>query len=234
MEPEDSTTKPDGYVRPKDVQVRIASDAHDKLIKMSQRYHYTKKVAYNVIIDRGCDLNILSPGYTELYEALKKAGEIQLEKNRFEGLENACESMFFADGFYKCLHWIEGKPPRITKIASTLDEALDACACCEKSKTTKQERERLSKEIEKRWNQILLKDREGWSNEHTYCLRGGEYDEKKGKVECRIQKDYDGRFLWIDQEDCFTIDSGEICPSLKTLPARPTKKTGIKRKRRKR
>lgn len=133
MHPEDSN-QPDGYVRPKDVSVRIASDANDKLIKMSQRYKYTKKVAFNLIIDRGSHLDILSHEYTELYEALKKEGEIQLNKNRFEGLKDAPKCMDYIDGWYKCVVGRLNKTPEIKKLSLDQEEALSICRKCKEGR----------------------------------------------------------------------------------------------------
>ncbi|MCK4829239.1 hypothetical protein KA005_76655 [bacterium] len=130
------------YVRPKDVQVRIASDADEKLITMTQRYKFNKKVALSVIIDRAFEIDLLRPGYTERAEALKDAGDIQLQKNRFEGLENAPRCLAYLDDCYKCVVSRLDKSPDIKKLSKDLDEALDACSKCEEGKVILRELEK--------------------------------------------------------------------------------------------
>jgi len=122
--------QPKNYVR-QDVQVRIASDADEKLITMTKRYKYNKKVALTVIIDRAMEIDLLRPGYTERAEALKEAGDIQLQKNRYAGLENAPRCLVYLDEWFKCVVARLDKSPDIKKLSKDLDEALEACSKCE-------------------------------------------------------------------------------------------------------
>lgn len=175
--PSEDSTQPDGYVRPKDVSVRIASDANEKLIKMAQRYKYTKRVAFNLIIDRGTDLDILSHEYTELYEALKNAGEIQLSKNRFEGLKDAPKCMDYVDGWYKCVVGRLNKTPEIKKLSQDVDEALSICHRCKEGRVKIMEHAKIRLE-----NKRLLADLEDERiNGKVYmipsCKRGAKPDE---------------------------------------------------------
>jgi len=104
------------------------------------------------------------------------------------------------------------KAPKIELLGSGTIEAADIiCQGCTS---------RIN--LEERWKQIITKPLE----EHTYCKDGGEYDNKTGRIYCPHQR------IWQEQNRCFTLaKGGRRCPSLKTLPARPIKKTGITRRR---
>jgi len=132
------------YVRPKDVHVRIAFDADEKLITMTQRYKYNKKVALSVLIDRAMEIDLLRPGYTERAEALKKAGDIQLQKNEYEGLENAPRCLAYLDECFKCVVSRLDKTPDIKKLSKELNEALDACSKCEEGQVKLRELEQAN------------------------------------------------------------------------------------------
>lgn len=129
------------------------------------------------------------------------------------GQDEAPKRMNYGKGLY-CLR----KAPELTKIGSgTVEAAGLICKGC-KAKIN----------LEDRWKQIIAKDKHGFV-EHTYCAEGGAYDPKTGRIQCR-ETDYQGKRIWHDMDKCFTYFKGGRCPSLKTLPARPIKKTGIRRR----
>lgn len=120
---------------------------------------------------------------------------------------------------YKCVWWREGKSPDIKKLAEDRLSALNLCEGCDRTGR-----------LEKEWQAILTKVNKGFTGEFTYCTKGGELNEETKKVRCPIQTDGKGRYKWIAMDNCFTIHKGDKCPMLKTLPSRPIKKTGIRRR----
>ena len=160
--------QPKNYVRPKDVHVRVAFDADEKLISMTQKYKYNKKVALSVLIDRAMEIDLLRPGYTERAEALKEAGDIQLQKNRYAGLENAPRCLAYLDDWFKCVVARLDKSPDIKKLSKDLEEALEACSKCEEGNIKLRELEQTK--IENR--ELIDERRRDKVLAYPICARG--------------------------------------------------------------
>lgn len=218
------------------------NDANKKLLERRSKVRHRTQgdlVGWWAELDESCDLD--RPGLREYLDRLRiceqdenikklmkekgwtqiQAMKIILDKyfdteNRYESLdpENVCDHLAHENGDYRCVFARAGKPPDIKKLGKTEELKDSICAVCNKDKT------RIN--LEERWKQIIATPLE----EYTYCNDGGEYDNKSGRIYCPHLK------LWQAQDKCFTLHEGGRCLNLKTLPNRPTKQTGMTRRRR--
>ncbi len=207
----------------KRLPILVEKDVKDKAIVLSQRYKLPLRAVVSTLVDLCADYDLLKPGWEERLNAAMDKGEIKIQKKRYAELDDPCPGMFFADEVWKCLWAREGKPPQIKKLAKDISDALNACASCDKTrKIIKQNLELLNKvsKLESKLENGRARE------EHTYCKDGGWYDDKTGRINCKKMD------VWQDQDRCFTMWNGKPCPSLRTLPARRVKRTGIRRRKR--
>jgi len=128
--------------------------------------------------------------------------------------EGDCQSLRFIRKNWRCVKKSKTGTVKRSLLGPDKLEAKEACVACVHDS-----------DLEKRFNQIRSKDKLG-VEEHTYCTDGGWYDDKTGRINCKKMN------RWMNQDICFTIAHGKPCPSLKTLPARRVKRTGIQRRKR--
>lgn len=202
--------------------VMLKDDAHERLMSKAKSTGKFASELASKYIKIGVDNNLQDKGWERIFNEARARGlegfALDLERQeKSKSFGEPCLSRVFIRENYRCVKSSKTGTVKITLIGDDEVEVFKACQACV-----------AHSNLEKRWDQILAKDKRGEYVEHTYCTEGGFYDDKIGNIKCKKQD------VWQSQEVCFTIWNGKPCPSLKTLTARKTtkKKTGIQRRRR--
>lgn len=203
--------------------VTVDSKAYRKLEAIKNRYGNDGRMAYKEILNNliiVChDQNIHPSKFREYVEREKKKME-NAPETELVIPENACPGLVVITAgdkkeYYNCVRGSEKGTVKIKKMTRYTPQAINICESC-----------LWRVNLEKRWEDILARDKRGEITDHTYCQLGSKIDEAKNRIKCRANNS-----VWMEQEECFSIDEGIQCPHLKTLRARPVKKTGIKRRK---
>lgn len=130
-----------------DKVIHVESDAKDKAIKLSQKYKMSMKAVVSTIIDICDNYNLLEPGWQERLNAAAEAGEKQIDKNRYMGLDDTCPALGYVGEKWKCIWGRDQNTPIIKFLAEDLDDALTACARCNRTRDIKNQIDKLQKEV---------------------------------------------------------------------------------------
>lgn len=200
------------YERGKVFSTVLDEDAKLELLRLAKSSKKAQRIIASHAIMQVAPMRMLDRDWEA---RIKELEGVRVKVTRDKSLDpvNVCDHLAESEDVYRCVFARAEKPPDIKKLG-TYEEKEAICAVCDKDKT------RIN--LEERWNQIIATPLE----EYTYCSDGGEYDNNSGRIYCPHLK------VWQAQDKCFTLYQGGRCMNLKTLPKRPTRQTGMTRRRR--
>lgn len=207
-------------------KINVSVETHANYKKFAEKYHVKDRTMGEMagyFMDLHIDHDFYKGGFYERMMEDKKNAKIQKKQSSIseEIGEDRCDGLVKReipgkeDEVLKVIFiCVKGSSTGTVKLKKLGVDPSKICIACKKTMN-----------LEARWAQIRSKDKLG-VEEHTYCIDGGWYDDKSGRIHCKRQD------RWQNQDICFKIAHGNPCPSLKTLPARRVKRTGIQRRKR--
>lgn len=210
---------------PRDKEFVVRLDEPDKknLEVLAKRHKLTQKEVAGYLFDLAKKYDLFEGDWKGRLDA----GDESLSLNSFAYLDpdhgDYCIARAWDEENWKCVWGKFGSPFKSKKLGINDKGMLGLCAACKRTTN-----------LEDRWKQIVAKDKNGWTAEHTYCSIGSEYNKKTGKVHCRMPVGVDMNYHWEDQDFCSSLidprSDVKGCSKLRTLPARRIEKTGIRRR----
>lgn len=160
--------------------IEVQPDAHEKAVAYSKRTKTPMKAVQSYLIDLNEKYDFMKPGWEDRLNMAMEIGEVQIQKNKYECLDDACKGLRYANKYFNCIEGTEGKRIMITKLSKDFAEAMELCSGCVERSESKKKIQQL-----KAYNKILIDEKEnGRVGMYPICKLGGEPNEDLTEMSC--------------------------------------------------